>query len=76
MSKKETIPLTCPCEKEHLFSETFLVAGAGQTRVQVRCPHGQCPFKNALLSFTIPFELVRDEPVFKGDSGSKPPKPQ
>jgi hypothetical protein len=71
MPQKETLPLTCPCEKAHPFSETFQVAGEGQTKVQVRCPHPQCPAKNPLLSFDIPYRLVQDEPVFRNINTDK-----
>ena len=66
MSSKETILLRCPCEKEHTFEETFPVQGPGNTTVQLRCPNPQCPGKNQLLSFPIPFTLKSNEEVFKG----------
>ncbi|GEM_PF-3036981 len=65
MSTKETLSFQCPCEKEHVFQETFRVEGAGETTVQVRCPHQNCPGKS-LLTFEIPWELSRDEEVLKG----------
>jgi len=71
MHTKETLAFTCPCEKEHTFSATYLVAGAGRERVQVRCPHPQCPSKNPLLSFEVPHQLVAEEGVFKQQEGRK-----
>ncbi len=72
MFKKEKISFQCPCEKEHPIEETYLVVGSGNSAVEVRCPNPQCPSKNPLLSFTIPFELKRKDELFKHIQFKKP----
>jgi hypothetical protein len=66
MSRTEKIPLTCPCEKERSFEEAFRVKGPGSSRVQVRCPHPQCPMQDKWLSYDIPWELEKEEWVLRG----------
>jgi hypothetical protein len=75
MYEKKTLSFVCICEKEHPFEETFNVTGPGSSRVQLRCPHPQCPMKDKWLSYDIPGALARNETDFKGgDQQDSPTK--
>ena len=72
MSETKTLSFICICEKEHHFEETFKVTAPGSSRVQVRCPHPQCPMKDKWLTYDIPFKLAKDEPVYRGGDKQDP----
>lgn len=72
MSERKTLAFTCVCEKEHPFEETFPVKGPGSSRVQVRCPHPQCPMKDKWLSYDLPYELAKNETAVKGGGNQFP----